>query len=229
MDSVSNATATPEDGTQMSDATERLLDAAVASIAEHGFDAARVADIARSAGLTTGAIYARWPSKDALIVDAVRYIASRCIDVDPAGGSDQSSDRGSEDDAGDSEGHPVGGASVIDALIESSADFVSPENEAVRDVMLEAFVSARRNSNYREMLSGLLNDQAATIGAMLTEGKAAGLVKPHISTAAVVALYQALSVGMHLVMSSQSEDNRVSVEEWRELMKHVTESLSTQS
>ena len=52
------------------DTTERLLDAAVAAFAEHGFEAATVSDIARRAGLTTGAIYARWTGKRDLIVDA---------------------------------------------------------------------------------------------------------------------------------------------------------------
>ncbi len=225
MKPVTDATANSEGNTQTDDVSQRLLEAAVESIAEHGFETAKVADIASRAGLTTGAIYSRWSGKHALINDAVRYIAHRCIDVEAVECSDQSSDHDSE--AG---GAPdIDGAFVIHKMIESSADFMSPENATARDVMLEALVSARRDARFRETLADSLNEQAATLGELLTKGKDAGVVKPHLSTTAMVALYQALSVGIHLVMSSQSAESRVSAEEWRELMKHVAESLSTQS
>ena len=66
------------------DVTERLLDAAVEVFAEHGFEAARVAEIARRADLTTGAIYARWKGKRDLIVEAVRHIVAQCVHTSSA-------------------------------------------------------------------------------------------------------------------------------------------------
>ena len=59
----------------MTDNRTRLLDAAVTEIAERGPDRATVAAIARRAGLTTGALYARWPGKRDLLND-VRLYAS---------------------------------------------------------------------------------------------------------------------------------------------------------
>ena len=70
--------------------TGRLLDAAVGSFARHGFAGARVSEIARRAGLTTGAIYARWPSKADLLAAAVDHAlcailpARRLNDLDAA-------------------------------------------------------------------------------------------------------------------------------------------------
>ena len=64
--------------------TERLLDAAVEVFAERGFEAARVAEIARRADLTTGAIYARWRGKRALIVDAVRHVVPQFMHLSVA-------------------------------------------------------------------------------------------------------------------------------------------------
>ena len=58
--------------------TKRLLDAAVAEIAEHGPDAATVAAVARRAGLTTGALFARWSTKAALIAAAAVHARSLC-------------------------------------------------------------------------------------------------------------------------------------------------------
>ena len=54
--------------TPTSDATrDRLLDAAAAVFAEKGYDGAGVPEIARRAGLTTGAIYSRFTGKAELL------------------------------------------------------------------------------------------------------------------------------------------------------------------
>lgn len=47
----------------MDDTTRRLLDAAAQAFVEHGYERAAVSDIARRAGVTTGAVYPRWPRK----------------------------------------------------------------------------------------------------------------------------------------------------------------------
>ncbi|MYB27610.1 MAG: TetR/AcrR family transcriptional regulator [Acidimicrobiaceae bacterium] len=189
------------------DATERLLDAAVAAFAEHGFEAATVSDIARRAGLTTGAIYARWTGKRDLIVDAVRYIAPQCMQLSPANAE----------------------ASARETLARVGADLVSTDNLVARGVMLEAFVSARRDDSFRAAVSHSTEEEAAKLGAIVSSGKAAGSVKPDLSTNAIVALYQALSLGMCLVISSQPEDSRVPAEEWEALISSLIEAMSPQS
>ena len=57
--------------------TVRLLDAAIAEIAEHGPDRATVTAIARRAGVTTGALYPRWLDKRTLIAAAYDHAAGR--------------------------------------------------------------------------------------------------------------------------------------------------------
>ncbi|MGX1772691.1 TetR/AcrR family transcriptional regulator [Nocardia brasiliensis] len=51
-----------------------LIDAAIADIAEHGYQAARLIDIAERAGLTTGAIYSIFGSKRALLIAATKRL-----------------------------------------------------------------------------------------------------------------------------------------------------------
>src|SRR5918998_5748341 len=51
---------------------ERLLDAAARVFELKGYEGATVAQIAREAGVTTGAIYAHYGSKGELLVDALR-------------------------------------------------------------------------------------------------------------------------------------------------------------
>ena len=50
----------------------RILDAALNSFRERGFDAATMRDIANEAGVATGAAYYYFPSKDAIVMDFYR-------------------------------------------------------------------------------------------------------------------------------------------------------------
>lgn len=60
---------------------ERLLEAAVDVFVEQGYEGARVQDIARSAGLTTGAIYANFRGKGDLLFDAIGARADTEMDA----------------------------------------------------------------------------------------------------------------------------------------------------
>ncbi len=50
----------------------RLIDAASRSFAEHGYDGTRIAEIAREAGLSSGAIYAHYESKAELLLASLQ-------------------------------------------------------------------------------------------------------------------------------------------------------------
>jgi len=52
---------------------QRLLRAALAVVAEKGFASASLADIAERAGVTTGAVYSNFRSKEALLLDLVDW------------------------------------------------------------------------------------------------------------------------------------------------------------
>jgi AcrR family transcriptional regulator len=60
---------------------ERLLAAAVDVFVEQGYERARVQDIARAAGLTTGAIYANFRGKSELLFDAIGARAHAELDT----------------------------------------------------------------------------------------------------------------------------------------------------
>ncbi|MCV7101325.1 TetR/AcrR family transcriptional regulator [Mycobacterium palustre] len=59
-----------------------ILDAALAALAEHGYDAANMNDIAARAGVGKAAIYRRWSSKAALMADALVYWRPDLLSVD---------------------------------------------------------------------------------------------------------------------------------------------------
>jgi len=54
---------------------ERLIAAAIDTFVAQGYDGARVQDIARAAGMTTGAIYANYRGKADLLFDAIASLA----------------------------------------------------------------------------------------------------------------------------------------------------------
>ncbi len=57
-----------------SERTDAILEAAVELLLEVGYDRLRVQDVAERAGSGTGAIYRRWPNKEALVAEAIRQM-----------------------------------------------------------------------------------------------------------------------------------------------------------
>src|ERR1700742_1468312 len=64
---------------------ERLIAAAIEVFAEQGYEGARLQDIARAAGLTTGAIYANFRGKAELLFAAIGTRAGAEVDALLAG------------------------------------------------------------------------------------------------------------------------------------------------
>jgi AcrR family transcriptional regulator len=56
----------------------------LALLDKHGYDGLRVAEVARNAGIGLGSLYRRWPTKYALVVDALRAAAAEG-EVEPTG------------------------------------------------------------------------------------------------------------------------------------------------
>ncbi len=59
--------------------TTRLLDAAAEVFVEHSYDKAVVADIARRAGMTTGAVLSRWANKTQLMAATVDHLFQKIL------------------------------------------------------------------------------------------------------------------------------------------------------
>ena len=63
------------------DRTDAILAAAGELLVEVGFDRLRISDVAERAGSGTGAIYRRWPTKEALLAEAIRAMPD--VEVEP--------------------------------------------------------------------------------------------------------------------------------------------------
>ena len=193
----------PGRGSSAEESTERLLDAAASEFGENGFEGARVAHIARRCGLTTGAVYSRWLTKQELFLAAVEQRASR----------------GTEKVAGRSD------LSTLEKLAAMGSALAATGDEA-GNLLLEACVIARRDDEMIEGVARSLDEEAAVIAGMVEEGKAAGEVDPALSTEAIVFACQSLSLGVRLAAAAAPRrGGQPSADDWNELMARFINSI----
>ena len=187
--------------------TRRLLEAAAAEFVEHGYDKAVVSDIARRAGVTTGAVYARWPHKSDVMVAALDRILDEILP------EQRIKDLGVD--------HlPV--AEVLHAL---GVNLLA--SDATQDVLVQVFGSARNNVAVRERLQQFLNDQADQLSHLVEKGKDEGLVDPEFSTTAMALVIQAIGIGAHLLLSAGRDDRHVPAhDDWTDLVSALISRLS---
>lgn len=193
----------PEGVNGSAELTERLLDAAVEVFAERGFEAARVAEIARRAGVTTGAIYARWPGKRDLIAAAIRHTVPKYMQTPSL----------------------VAATPADEVAAALGGDRASAQSARVRDVMLEALVSARRDDSFGYAVSDAMSGEAARLSDIVARGKADGCIDPELSTTAVVALCQALGLGMRLAAASETDGAAAEAADWDALVSRMSAAL----
>ena len=175
--------------------TARLLEAAAREFIERGYEATRVSDIARGAGVTTGAVYARWPHKADVIVAALEHIFAKILperELDNLG---------------------VGDAGSLQKLALLGANLLTFDEH--RDVTTQVFGSARNNEAIRQCLLDFLDSEVQQLGRIVSQMKDDGFIDPAHSTTAVAFICQALGIGSHLLITSGLAERHVpSEDEW---------------
>lgn len=177
------------------DTTRRLLDAAAEEFLARGYEAARVSDIARRGGVTTGAVYARWRNKNEVLVAALDHIFHQILPeqrLKSLGGM---------------------GTRPDDMMTALGASLVAPND--MRDVMVQVFGSARNNEAIRASLQRFLNEEADQLRGIVEIGKDLELCDPDLSTAALSLLSQAIGLGTDLLLTAGLDERNLPTEdEW---------------
>jgi len=156
----------------------KLIASAAEVFSEKGYDGAGVAEIARRAGYTTGAIYGRFTGKAELLLAAI----------------DAHSD--SELDTLFNE-HRFEGK-VTDILTTVGSHLVTDEPGPNNALLLEAFVAARRDPEVRRLMQGALDLRGDRLAELVTEAQATGAIDPALDTEAVVRFCHAVGFGFLL-------------------------------
>ena len=182
--------------------THRLLHAAAEVFAEKGYERAGVAEIARRAGVTTGAIYSRYGGKAELLLEAVDHHVPASIDNILNGGS---------------------AASPPTEVWSSLGDHLLDPLDGGHALFLEAVVAARRDPDLADRLRRRVEDVDRRLGKLADEATTEGLCDPGLDEQSVVRLAHAIGFGMLLTRSMGLE--LPAAENWHEVINRVITGL----
>ena len=187
---------------------DRLLAAATAVFSERGYDGAGVQEIARRAGLTTGAIYANFSGKAELLFEAIGARSA---------------------DELDDLLRPVRQTLTAGELLAELGSHLLDPPEADdpqglhAGLLIEAFVAARRDADLSGLVKGLIDERAHNIGALVDVAKTDGSVAPDVSADALTRFALVLALGSLLYTSIGIE--RPDGDEWSTLIRRIVRSL----
>src|SRR3954469_4225245 len=159
---------------------ERLIDAAARVFAEKGYDRAGVQEIARRAGLTTGAIYGRFQGKAELLQAAIESRTNDELDDLFASHA--------------FDGHATDILKVVGAHLVTSSD-----DEGEGALLLEAFVASRRDPEVGEKLQALLGERARLLNDLVESAKVDGSIDPDLDSESIVTFCHAVGLGFLLL------------------------------
>ena len=189
----------PVAGLPPGDIRDQLLDAAAAVFAEQGYEGTRIQEVVRRAGLSTGAVYGRFISKDELLREAVitRSVphALRLPD----------------------------GVSRAADLIERIATRTTPELREHEALLLEAYVAARRHPE----IAGAINEASRrwrdAARPVVEAARADGSLADEVDEQSVLFLVRVLRLGLLLHRASGLPEP--DAEPWSELVARVVASI----
>jgi TetR/AcrR family transcriptional repressor of uid operon len=164
---------------------DRLLSAATEVFAEKGYSGAGVAEIARRAGVTTGAIYSRYRGKDDLLAAAIEAATSNEFD---SLFSDHRFEGRMEDVLRIAGSH----------LVERSRQGDGMELHAP-GMLLESFVAARHEPTVRAFLQERMIDRRDRLAEIVEAAKASGGIDAEIDTDSLVTFCHAVGLGFLLL------------------------------
>lgn len=202
MVSLAPDTSTPDPGTADPSTRDRLIAAAIEVFAEQGYESARLQDIARAAGLTTGAVYANYRGKAELLFDAIGARAGAELDGLLHGTND------------------VGARAVLERL----GDRLPEPRAANPSLLVDAIAAARRDADLAALLRTRLAKREAMLADVVGRAKHDGAVADEISTDAVARFCTMLATGA-LVLRSLGID-QPDPDDWHALIARLLDALA---
>lgn len=178
---------------------ERLVDAAASVFAREGYSGARIQDIVREAGLTTGAVYGRFRGKAELMHEAVIRRATPQVKLS-ADGLDKVAD-----------------------LIERNSSHTEPGLSEREALLLETFVAARHDPDVAAAVADADARWRDAVEPLVEAALVDGTVAPDIDPDAVLYLVRVLRLG--LLLQRASGVAAPDPESWQRLMARVVASF----
>lgn len=181
----------------------QLVSAAAEVFAEEGYDRAKVAEIARRAGVTTGAIYSRYRGKADLMADALgTHLIAQIERVLPEA--------------------PEGGA----ALLFSMGTHLLDEKKSSDWLVMEAIVATRRDPELADMIRRSFEDDESRIAKHIQQAKDDGQIDRNLSTKAIASF--AMALGMGMTVNQLVGRELPEADNWREVIDRVLAAAAPQ-
>lgn len=182
-------------GVDPSDTRTKLIDAAARAFGESGYEGATVAEIARAAGLTTGAIYSHYANKAELLVDALRVHTERAMEavVSPEHAHDTT------------------------AFVVALANQLLERREGESSLLFEALLASRRDPDVAKILTESFATREEGFVSVLDQGQQNGEIAPDISTAAATRFV--LMLGLGSLFMTPLDLPHVPQKEWEDLIR----------
>jgi len=180
---------------------ERLLRAAADVFAERGYDGTRVADIAAAAGVSNGALYAYFPSKAELLVEALRTHGRRLLAELFAADPDRS---------------------VTDLLL-AIGRWLPRRRDARGYLIVEALTAARRDADVAREMRDYLGERAGWLAGLVRLAQDGGELDPALPPAALAHFCLLLAMGSALITPDL---HAVGAEDWAALLSRIVAGLA---
>jgi AcrR family transcriptional regulator len=191
-------------GLSAAETRDRLIEAAAEVFAECGYDGARTSQIARRAGLSTGAIYSQYGTKAELLLAAVQAHAPAELERFFKGGGAAS----------------VADVDFLDVMETLGAD-LPYRARPLAGMLVEAWSAARRDGEVAEVLRGAAAQRQAVLTRMFAAGQAAGEVDAEISAEALARFCLLLVFGSIVAQNAGLEPPPPS--DWAALISRVVD------
>jgi TetR/AcrR family transcriptional repressor of uid operon len=184
---------------------ERLLDAAIAVFLERGFWGTRVQDIARAAGLSTGALYSQFDSKSALLAEAVATHGEFALValVRAAGADDQSG---------------AARAARLGSMLSTAAT-------PLDTLLLDAFAAASHEPDAARRVGPRLDELHDAVSERVAAMRSDEELSDAATDTAVTALVEAVILGTVVMRATRMP--LAGVDESAQLMRHLLRSLGS--
>lgn len=179
---------------------EQLLEAAARVFAERGYFGTKLMDIVKEAGLSSGAVYGRFSSKDDLLTQAVLSRVEK-----------------------NAVRRRFQGKTVAQILVEASrTEGALDDAEATQ---LEAFVAARREPKLAQAITEAREGWRASIGQELVDQAIAdGSASPDADFGSIVFLMETLNLG--LLVQRAAGQKPPDTTAWRLFLEHLIRTMA---
>lgn len=197
-------TDTPAD-TPAATSRDRLLDAAAEVFCERGYDGTTVAEVARRAGLTTGAIYGNFRDKAELLLQTIERNSARAV--------------------ADLEAARRAGLGAAGRLLLMARLMVGDPQPEQRRLLVEMFGAGRRDPDVQSRVTATLAAMQHELGRLMDRARTEGDVATEWDPQVLAHFCMTVGVGqLHLKTAGLDAPDPAA---WNALVRHLVEALST--